>query len=160
MHLREEEVPLDEGAGVLLDTFGFLRYTFQIKFCTFKLNNRRMYDIKALFTRFVDAKNIALQENVPLVIVIEDQHRWPKLMMGFGVIWALAWLCSDKVVLVAPRTWQRSFGIKKADKKVSIDLANGLLGLETNDHNVAEAALIALYQYNKEVAAHEQKDKT
>jgi len=143
-----------EGAGVLLGSLGLVMYTFKISECVYKLKHRKMYDTEALFLKFVEASEMAKRAGAKLVIVIENGYRFPKLTFGIGVLWALAHRCEpEKVVLIAPRTWQRTAGIKKADKKVSILQAKKLLNLDTLDHNTAEAALIAHYQHKIERGA-------
>ena len=138
-----------QGQGVFLGPGPNVLYTFG--FSTHILNKRRMYRCLIMFKEFLKCKRIAKRAGAGLVIVIEDQRRWAKLMMGFGVLLCLAELARvDKIVLIAPVSWQRTVGIQKADKALSIAKAKELLGINTKDHNVAEAGLVAFCQYNKE----------
>ena len=138
-----------DGAGVALNSHHDIIYTFKYNLI---LNGRKMYDVRKIENHFLKVIDLRDQERVrpgkhKLIAVIEDQHRWPKLMMGFGVLWTLASLYADEVMLVAPRTWQAHYEIKgkRKQERASREVARAQLGLDTNDHNIAEAALIALW---------------
>jgi len=85
------------------------------------------------------------------IVCIEDHYRFPKVAKGVGIIWGIASTLYNvkRVELIHPRTWQKFYGIKKADKNVSIEIARQLFPDHADwfrrkkDHNRAESALIA-----------------
>lgn len=86
------------------------------------------------------------------VIGLEAVYRFPKVTRGFGLLEATAVLTPhSKVIKIPPRRWQKWWGIKKADKELSRELAirhfQGYAEQLTRklDHNRAEALLIAEY---------------
>lgn len=85
-------------------------------------------------------------------IGLEAVYRFPKITRGFGLLEGVSTLVPhSKVIKIPPRRWQKWWGIKKADKNLSRDLALGHFLdyahklYRKMDHNRAEALLIAEY---------------
>jgi len=88
----------------------------------------------------------------PKVIGIEAVYRFPKISMGFGLLVGVASVIPGATVIkIPPRRWQKWWGIKKADKNLSRELASKYFPVYADwlarkmDHNRAEALLIAEY---------------
>jgi len=100
-----------------------------------------------------DCKDIfGLMNGDPCVIGIEAVYRFPKISMGFGLLVGVSYMVNHSTVIkIPPRRWQKWWGIKKADKNLSRELAmkrwpQSATSLKRKmDHNRAEALLIAEY---------------
>jgi len=86
------------------------------------------------------------------IIGIEAVYRFPKISMGFGLLVGVASVAPRSTVIkIPPRRWQKWWGIKKADKNLSRELASKRFPgyadklARKMDHNRAEALLIAVY---------------
>ena len=113
------------------------------------MDSKNYYDILGCFDILKDpTKAVA-------AIAMENTKRWSKLAQGYGILYALSTLAMNKPpMLVTPTTWQKHFKIKKADKKTSLKLVRNRWPhsddfKRAEDHDRAEAALIALYLRDK-----------
>ncbi|KKK59323.1 hypothetical protein LCGC14_3035520, partial [marine sediment metagenome] len=79
----------------------------------------------------------------PMIVGLEESYRFPKLCKGIGILWACASLSPKvkEVKMILPRTWQKHYGIKKADKNLSLEIARKLFPgqqkmlMRKKDHN-------------------------
>lgn len=92
----------------------------------------------------------------PSLIVIEEQHARPDEGVvssftngiGFGLWRGLTAHIADRRMVIDPRRWQavvHKGALGATTKRRSIHVARVRLGLDVDDHNVADAACIALY---------------
>lgn len=88
-----------------------------------------------------------------LIVFLEDNHAMPKqgLSSTFsfgktsGIIEGVLMAMGVRYYTVSPQHWKKRAGLLKTEKEASVELANGLFGLELSNHNQADALLIARF---------------